>query len=182
MQLKELEEKFPVGSIVAVGGDGPRFEALLTAGLTGIVKLLDESSGVCVALHVSRIFTPCFWFEAEVIVRIPERSVWVPDAEGLERIIGGRNNPVPNASGMIALGCLRSWLIAKSRARAGSILETTIMGMPWDAIAELFANGIKSTQWLIENDTRPRRPVMVEAETSASFGNPMNPKRPRMGV
>lgn len=180
-----LLDKFEVGNIVMVADGSPnaRFEGFNTYALRGCVQKKDSRAGLCVQLFVSRIFQPCFWYQPGCLAIDNVLMAFVPVPwSSIEQAIGVPSR-VELPKNSIILGCLRSWFVSKAQARPGQSLFVFISKMSWEDCVAIYQGGpAMMDAWLKANDTRVRRPQLMESQEDA-FGlkGPLSAKRPKIG-
>ena len=148
------------------------FGGLSTLGICGCVDKTDEQAGICVALCVSRIYRPRFWYLEEHLAAVNESKGWRDklSAADIQEAIGGRgDNLIMRTPLIIMLGFLRSWMLARVAPPVGHPLEISITRLKVEELLATY-NDISEglfIKWVSDNDTRVRRPRITGDATVA---------------
>lgn len=172
-------EQFVVGSRVTIL-DSRSMDGLVTKGMAGCVVKVDEKSGFCVQLFITRIFEPCFWY-AEAMLELNTTTQTLPcTPEFIEAALGGRRQLVSSQS-LIRIGALRSWLIGRARALPGQGVYTAASQCSWNDLYTMYNDPSNAVlmRWLDVNDTRARRPQMLASDVELPAIS-VGIRRPRM--
>lgn len=174
-------EQFAVGTRVTVR-DTRSFGGLVTNGMSGCVVKLDEKSGVCVQLFITRIFEPCFWYMPAVLEVSNDTQVLPYPPDLLEVALGGRTNRWSASQNKLMLGALRSWLIGRSRALPGQGVFTAASQCSWNDLCVMYQdpNNTVLARWLDANDTRAKRPQMLVSDVELAPAASTGVRRPKM--
>ena len=166
MDIEKVKEQFPGGVCVLVK-DGLRYNGICFAGLQGLVKKYDKTTGVCVQLLINKSFKPHWWFLPDRLEFNTTPMVLSVTVEVIVECLGGRGkSAVAFTETKILLGALRHWVIATARAGPGQSVFIKAMTLNYGELLLMFreTNNRGINQWLEDNDTRVRRVQMMDIE------------------
>lgn len=183
--MDEWKETFKPGTPVRVAAKAAVFGGLETYGLYGCTCKIDDKAGVCVAVAITKTYSPCFWFNWSWLSVVDQSEVVYPESDTIAMCLGGRSNALPE--NQLTRKCLQAWMLTRLRVPEGNLLEQIVLRLNYTMMLVLYSDTTDRqwNGWVSEYDNRVKRPRMSQYTTGelspSQFNSVIGITRPKMG-